>query len=535
MLPTVSDVLAMPELREGDPVVLAGRDLLSRPVRWAHAAELAEIAHLLRGGELVLTTGIALPDDPARLDLYARELRQADVAGLVVELGRHWTARPPDALVSACERERLPLVALRREIRFAALTQAIGERIVDAQVVELRAAEQIHDTFTALSVADAGPAEILAEVARIAGNPVVLESFRNAVLAYHTAGRPAPEVLHDWAARSRMVRMDARTRYNQANGWLVTLVGSRGDDWGRLVLINPQPPPHRDIVVIERAAATLALHRLHARHRDSIERQAHHALLSSLRDRVIDDDLLARCAQAGVQLSDHRLLGLAARPVVRVELPTFAGTDAVTALAESLASALRNRGVPALVASEDSDVLALLALPGHVDVDDLLTRVAADIRAPEDARVGIGELAHRPADAGRSVAEAHHVVASLRVDDTQLVHRLADVHLRGLLRLLGDDDRLARFVQRELGPLRDYDREHRTHLTDALRAVVTTSGKTAAAAALHVSRPALYDRITRIERILGVNLTDPETRTSLHTALLAADLAAATDPAVMLR
>jgi purine catabolism regulator len=41
--------------------VVAGADRLGTPVRWVHAIELADVAHLLRGGELVLTTGIALP------------------------------------------------------------------------------------------------------------------------------------------------------------------------------------------------------------------------------------------------------------------------------------------------------------------------------------------------------------------------------------------------------------------------------------------------------------------------------------------
>jgi hypothetical protein len=34
-------------------------------VRWVHVSELADIATLLRGGELVLTTGIALPSAAA--------------------------------------------------------------------------------------------------------------------------------------------------------------------------------------------------------------------------------------------------------------------------------------------------------------------------------------------------------------------------------------------------------------------------------------------------------------------------------------
>ena len=62
-------------------------------MRWVHVAEIADIAHLLHGGELVLTTGIALPDDAAALTRYIDELADVGAAGVVVELVRRWSRR----------------------------------------------------------------------------------------------------------------------------------------------------------------------------------------------------------------------------------------------------------------------------------------------------------------------------------------------------------------------------------------------------------------------------------------------------------
>ncbi|WP_291795696.1 helix-turn-helix domain-containing protein, partial [Brevibacterium sp.] len=44
--------------------------------------------------------------------------------------------------------------------------------------------------------------------------------------------------------------------------------------------------------------------------------------------------------------------------------------------------------------------------------------------------------------------------------------------------------------------------------------------KTAVAEALHLSRPAVYARVRRLEERLGVSLEDAESRTSLHAALI---------------
>src|SRR5262249_13883433 len=69
-----AQVLEMDAVRAGQPRVVAGEESLDRPVRWVHAIELPDAARLLRGGELVLTTGIALPDDEGLLGNYVAEL-----------------------------------------------------------------------------------------------------------------------------------------------------------------------------------------------------------------------------------------------------------------------------------------------------------------------------------------------------------------------------------------------------------------------------------------------------------------------------
>src|SRR5215470_5796746 len=101
MLPTVAEILALDPLRRGAPQVVVGADRLDAPVRWVHVIELAQAAHLLRGSELVLSTGIALPDDAAGLGRYVAELASVGVSGLAVELGSRYSRRLPTALIAA--------------------------------------------------------------------------------------------------------------------------------------------------------------------------------------------------------------------------------------------------------------------------------------------------------------------------------------------------------------------------------------------------------------------------------------------------
>ena len=79
--------LELPGLRGGLPEVVAGADRLHRTVRWVHAGEVPNIASLLKGGELLLTTGLGLGARPADQRAFVRRLADRGIAALVVELG----------------------------------------------------------------------------------------------------------------------------------------------------------------------------------------------------------------------------------------------------------------------------------------------------------------------------------------------------------------------------------------------------------------------------------------------------------------
>jgi purine catabolism regulator len=101
-------------------------------------------------------------------------------------------------------------------------------------------------------------------------------------------------------------------------------------------------------------------------------------------------------------------------------------------------------------------------------------------------------------------------------------YRLPDLRLRGLLHLLREDARLRSFAERELGPLLAYDAGHGTTLVTDLAAFIEAGGnKALAASRAHLARPTFYQRLRLIEQVLGVSLADPESRASLHVALLA--------------
>ncbi|MER7457423.1 PucR family transcriptional regulator [Micromonospora sp. NPDC126480] len=608
MFPTVREVLALEPVRHGAPRLVAGDAGLDRPVRWVHVAEVPDIATLLGGGELVLTTGIGLPADDAGLRAFINGLADVGVAGLVVELGRRYVGAVPRVMAAAADRRGLPLVELRRTTPFVRVTEAVHALIVDAQLTELRATEEIHQRFTELSVEGAGPSEVVRQAAELSGCPVVLENLSRQVLAYDPAGQSAELLLDGWEQHSRRVRPAGRTAYDADSGWLVTTVGARGQDWGRLLLRwpgdgeltsgrgapgharvdepapvpgrTPDTPPTRLTILVERAASTLALGRLIRRDAEGLERQLHRTLLTALLDHSRPVDEVALRARAlGVVLERRHLVGVVVR--YREDAPGVepagdglaaggpeAGPARLRDLAEAVGHAVREANLTALTSAlDDQAVGALLAVPDATAEERSLAAFATALRRhrpeafatrPSDLPGGAavpgepgctvpppraGDASGPPAPAGavviaagsgvgslrearRSLVEARQVADAARRDRRDLpVFRLPHVGLAGLLHLLRDEPRLQTFVERELGALLAYDAQHpREQLLGTLRAYLEQGrNKTAAASAAHLSRPAFYERLARIGRILDVDLDSVDASLSLHVALLALD------------
>ncbi len=487
MHPSVAEILELPAVAVGRPVVRAGRSALTAPVRWVHVSEQRDPAGTLSGGELILSIGVPVNDPTTDPAAYLAALRNAGAVALMIELGQHLKALP-EALVQAARALNFPLIELRRTVRFIEVTEAVHGRVLSEQYAQLQFAQRVADTFRGLAIDGADREIVVAGAAGLIGLPVVLEDLAHRAL--FTAGTDVETTLRDWTSRSRQCPTAPPTEPAGPEGWVTAQVGRRGARWGRLV-VPIRTDDSRVPMVLAQAADTVTLTALIGAGDVDPAQRARTQLLADLLDRpqAAAAELRARAGALGLD-------------------PAGSFEVLAVAVPESRVSPVRGSG---FVGALPGGVTAIV-LPQSSDTSDTAEALARETVVAAASAQSFEQLAG-------ALAEVVHVLAALPDRPTGQVWRARDLGVRGLLWALRDDPRLLAFVEEQLGPVLRLDAPRRAELLRAVRAYAEADGVVAAfATRIGTSRPAAYARMRKLSTVLGRDLADPMVKMSLQVA-----------------
>ena len=534
---TLAEVLELPVVRRGLPEVVVGQDLLERELRWAHVIEMPDPDDLLKGGELVLTTGLGAGTRAEGQRTWIASVLGQGAAAVAVELGTTWREQLPAPVVEACAGAGVPLVAFRRAVRFVEITEAVHAAVLNRQFELLRRGEEIHRRFTELILQGRGVPEILAELAQAVGRPVVLEDAAGE-LVYYVSQPPRAGDDVTLAAWTDLHRAEARGE--EPEGAVLVDVRLMDSSWGRLMALAIDAPlDDFDRVAVERAALAVAIDLLGQQHDEHLRARSRGAFLSDLADDRVEEADARRRAEAlgfGRMGSDRRgdLLPVAAswRGTRISGHPRSRGSDALTwtRLSGELRTALGSTGLGVLIGPRDADLLVLLSLGGRAYDDALAEHVAGLFHGvlerrglgPQDAALAIGAPVEDWAAVGPGLRRVRRSAGAAAALPPRRWHDARRPGVADLLHDLRDAPEVDAFVDEQLGPLLTDGSARSRALLETLEAYLAAGGRKAQAArALHLERQSLYLRLRRIEELLGVSLEDEDAVLGLHLALRA--------------
>jgi len=479
--------------------VLAGRDGVGRRIRGVNIMEDADIVRWMRGGELLLTTGYTIREDPLALVRLVPALAERSLAGLVVKLGLYVSVLP-DEVLAVADRLAFPVIGLPASMMFDDILSEVLGTILNRHVAELERSNAIHARLTAVALEGGSFHELAEAVGELVHRPVAIRDAQGRDLA------ATPDVPQDPDA----ARVARRIKVGETNhGEVVVWTGGAEVAGHELKTME-----HGATVAAMAIAQERAVISSEQRHRTLL-------LMSLVSRRPVDRAEIARWAVAmgwDMEIS---------RAVLLVELADAGGAGVRVAgrpIEEQLVRAAENAVTPRPIVWGLRSGLALLAEPRPS-----LKRVSRALHAtlsrtwPElRVMIAAGSVAEEVDHLGRSYEEAASTLALGReLNDQGFVLEHNELGVYRLLSRLPSGE-LRRHRAETIGPLLDYDRDHDGALIHTLEVFLRCGrNRVRAADELFVHYNTLRYRLTQIDTLTGGLSRDATSRLNLEVAVCA--------------
>ena len=400
------------------------------------------------------------------------------------------------------EPERLP--APTSTVRGVASSDARGQ---ESLVGPLRqpALEEVASLFRQF-IAAAGNGHGGPGIARVlqqhTGKPVIVEDPAGQIIA--SSGVEEPDQAIDGTRHRRPLPESAvhAVASFDVDRW-VAIASPRGEVLGAVSLLDAGgQATGLDLFELEQAASILGWDLLHSRDVAEAEVALWGDFATELLENSDADRVRSHAARLGYDLDQpYRALLVSPSGEARLDLREVVARATARLGVKSLATD-RPNGVAVIVAEELSWAELASAVNSECEVK---------------LRIGVGGR-YRLEEITRSLADAEFALALTRSTSEKPVAAFDEL---GVWRLLARPDAsdLNKLVDHWIGPLIDYDREHRSELLKTLIAYLNEFGALEATAAkLYVHRNSLRYRLLRINELTGWDLNDPEQRFHLDLA-----------------
>ncbi|KUO51819.1 MAG: hypothetical protein APF76_02710 [Desulfitibacter sp. BRH_c19] len=545
---TVRQALEIGSLKQAK--VVGGHQGLDNVITIVNIMEVPQVAKWMKGGELLVTAGLTLKDDPDLRKNLIYELAQKGVTAFGIKPGQYFDKVPED-MIEHANVVGMPLIELPKDVPYMDFMLPILEILINNQLYLLKKSEEIHNKLLEVFLAGWGVPSVCQALSQLVGNPVLIVERGSNLLS--SSWPTSLECEPDKWYQEIMLNLDSREEellsLNPHRGHrfklfsedteqdiIIAPVEINGSISGYLAILeHSRKLDDHDLMALQHASTIVALVFVKEKAIFEAERQIRSELL---------EDLIAgsfRYEEAVIRRASYLNFNLNTRLAVFTldidRFESYLATEArrdeshVQEVKSEILQVAHNifldyPGGAMLLAKSDS-VTGLIRLSTVDEVKILRAKIEEVMRAiiRKFPKLKISAGVGRSLNGTRSIKQSYEeALVALRVG--RFMYGLAsltffdDLGPYLFLYELKDSSAVQSFYQDNLGKIILYDKQNNTELLKTLKFYFKNDcNLRLTAESLFIHKNSVIYRVKKIEEITGLNMTNTDDRFNLQLCL----------------
>ncbi|WP_316568169.1 PucR family transcriptional regulator ligand-binding domain-containing protein [Neobacillus sp. YIM B06451] len=543
----VKDLLKVASLK--DAVILSGKNNLNKVITGATIMEAPDITDWLKGGELILTSLYPIRNfNDDQQEQFINRLADKGVSALLIKNLR-FVDGIPEIIIRTGEKNGLPILQLPKEVPYIDVMYPVMGEIVNNQVKKLQYYKNIHDKFTALSLADEGPEKIIETLEGLIGNSVALfdrnfhciTSTESSITRFQIVEKIP---YYDQTEEIKFPHYRQIVKYPELDGqkgYQIVVPIETVNNIKTYLLISEMNKPleELDFIAVENAATALSLELVKQFAVAEVDKRFKNDLLEELIEGKIRSTAFFQNANLigwDIEGSFVAVLFKISKnngPLSKKQIKRGMSNRNETLLYEAIHKHLPN----CIVGSKSGLVVILWKIEedeknNYVWMDKIketAAKIQQSLKKQHNqivVQVGLGNLANGILKVGESYKKAQEALELGEIlNGKEAITAYSELGIYRLLCEFDDPALLQTFIPPSLNKLLSYPQSNKNDLLETLKIFLECNqNATKVSQLLYIHHKTAVYRLERIKEITGMNFDDSEELLSVQVGLKIIDL-----------
>lgn len=507
---TVADVMTKKLFSSAK--LIAGANGQQNVIKWVHIVEHMDAVKLLKGSELILTTGIHLKNNADGFKQFIHQLIESKAAGLCIELGSSIQAIP-DCIQQLATDYEFPLIIFQEEVAFVEITQEIHSILINQQYGMIKKLEEYAQQINKYTLTANNYEQILMHLYKHLGLQVIF-TFNGQKSIF------IPNIQQDKYEMMQQANLDHADKH-----YVRCDVNIFNQYYGEVCLFSPQRLINEyDALILDRTVIALSQYLLRDLYIEEKKGLENREILEKWLNGVPNTEELSHFIQK------HHVRNTADHWIVMIHQIQKSKNSDLTYYKLYTRNLFEKYGFYPFILEKNQQLIFILAnLREQETYKQRIEQVIEQIHdnnkkykyADLKISLAVGKYVTNLQNVKNSFTTAKDTL-QIRLKSQNLSYFYEDLHLHHLIFQLQKNPSIMEMVADYINPLIEYDQKHNSKLVETLKIYLQTNGlKKETSERLFIVRQTLYHRLEKIEQLLGEDFMMPEKRLALELMLVA--------------